>query len=116
MLQSFKPSILLGASSCLLLSSCSQEPQLRTVKELDNDRDWGIYRGDQRSNQFSSLEQINRENVEELEVAWTYRTGDATDRSAIQSNPIIIDGLLYFVSPAGQLTALDAATGELKWK
>lgn len=112
----FKPSIFLAASISLFLSSCSQEPRLKTVKDLDNDRDWGIYRGDQRSNQFSSLDQISAENVSELEVAWTYQTGDATKGSAIQSNPIVIDGLLYFVSPAGQLTALDAATGALEWK
>jgi len=114
--QRIKPFYAIVSVTCILLSSCSDRPSIKTVKDLDNDRDWGIYRGDQRSNQFSSLEQINRENVEELEVAWAYQTGDATDRSAIQSNPIIIDGLLYFVSPAGQLTALDAATGELKWK
>ena len=111
-----KPFFVIVSVICILLSSCSDRTSVKTVKDLDNDRTWGIYRGDQRLNQFSSLEQINRENVEGLEVAWTYQTGDATDRSTIQSNPIVIDGLLYFVSPAGQLTALDAATGELKWK
>ncbi len=104
------------ATAIALLAGCSDTPSAPTVKALDNDRDWGVYRGDQRGNQFSSLDQINRSNVQQLEVAWTYRTGDATRNSSIQSNPIVVDGLLYFVSPAGQLTALDATTGGLKWK
>ena len=99
-----------------LCMSCSKPSKVKTVGDLDNSRDWGIYRGDQRSNQFSSLELINAENVQQLEVAWTYRTGDATGGSSIQSNPIVIDGILYFVSPAGQLTALDAASGEAVWR
>ena len=104
------------AAALTLCMSCSKPSNVKTVGDLDNSRDWGIYRGDQRSNQFSSLEQINAENVQQLEVAWTYRTGDATGGSSIQSNPIVIDGILYFVSPAGQLTALDAASGEAVWK
>ena len=104
------------AAALTLCMSCSKPSNVKTVGDLDNSRDWGIYRGDQRSNQFSSLEQINAENVQQLEVAWTYRTGDATEGSSIQSNPIVIDGILYFVSPAGQLTALDAASGEAVWK
>ncbi len=99
-----------------LLFGCGRTPSAVTPRELDNDRDWGIYRGDQRSNQYSSLDQINASNVANLEVAWTYRTGDATRNSSIQSNPIVIDGVLYFMSPAGVLIALDAATGALVWK
>lgn len=107
---------ILGMAAACLMVGCAKDIPFKTAKELDNERDWGIYRGDQRSNQFSSLDQITVNNVTQLEVAWTYRTGDATKKSAIQSNPIIIDGVLYFVSPAGQLTALNAATGEALWK
>ncbi len=66
-----KPFFVIVSVICILLSSCSDRTSVKTVKDLDNDRTWGIYRGDQRLNQFSSLEQINRENVEGLEVAWT---------------------------------------------
>jgi len=104
------------AVTAILVTGCSRSEKIKTVAELDNDHEWGIYRGDQRSNQFSSLDQIDASNVDQLEVAWVYHTGDATKNSSIQSNPIIVDGLLYFVSPVGQLTALDAATGELRWK
>ncbi len=107
-------SIFLSAAA-LLLSACSSDPAIPKARDLDNSVDWGIYRGDQRSNQFSTLDQINAENVAQLEVAWTYHTGDATRNSAFQSNPIIVEGILYFVSPAGQLIALRADTGEQLW-
>ncbi|MEP6595709.1 MAG: pyrroloquinoline quinone-dependent dehydrogenase, partial [Ginsengibacter sp.] len=54
--------------SCFLLG-CNQE------KKNDYNT-WGIYRGDEGSNAYSQLSQINKENVKQLKVAWTYRTGD----------------------------------------
>ncbi len=73
--------------------------------------------GDHTSSQFSSLDQITTENVNQLEVAWTFSTGDLIDgvRTEIQANPIIINGILYSTSPLKKLFALDAATGELLW-
>lgn len=112
---SVKPLPLLAAAAALISTGCSNSESVKTVKELDNNRDWAIYRGDQRANQFSSLDQINASNVDQLEIAWTFNTGDATSSSSIQSNPIVVDGVLYFVSPAGQLMALNAATGEKAW-
>ena len=91
------------AAALILYTSCSKPSNVKTVGDLDNSRDWGIYRGDQRSNQFSSLEQINAENVQQLEVAWTYRTGDATGGSSIQSNPIVIDGTISGAGSASWL-------------
>ena len=53
--------------------------------------DWPVYQG-QGSNQYSPLDQITRDNVDQLEVAWTFRSGDASPdgRSQIQCNPIIV--------------------------
>lgn len=94
---------------------CSRNTPSISVKDLDNYRDWGIYRGDQKANQFSKLDQINASNVNRLKPAWTAYTGDAIRGSAMQSNPIMVDGLLYLVSPVGRLLALNAATGETEW-
>lgn len=79
--------------------------------------DWRVYGGDSASSQYAPLDQINTNNVTQLEVAWTYHTGDhrAEGGSQIQCNPIIVDGVLYGTSPALKLFALDAATGEPKW-
>ncbi len=82
------------------------------------DVDWPAYLGDAASSQYSSLDQITVDNVGELELAWAYRSGDSDseDRSQIQCNPVIVDGVLYGTSPALKLFALDAATGEELWR
>ena len=59
--------------------------------------EWRYYGGDAGSSRFSSLKEINKGNVARLKVAWTYHTGDKADRgrSAIETTPVIIDGVLY---------------------
>lgn len=76
---------------------------------------WEIVGGDKANTKYSSLNQINRSNVHELEVAWQYRTGDNTERSTIQANPIIVNGIMYISSPSLKIIALNAATGEEIW-
>src|SRR6185503_15916426 len=64
---------------------------------------------------------ITRENVARLEVAWTYRTGEADPRfattkpSAFEATPIIVDGTMYVGTPLGRVIALDPATGRERW-
>lgn len=94
-----------------LFAACQPESG-PTEPTADN---WRSYRGDPASSQYSALDLINRENVRDLEVAWTYRTGGAGQRSAIQCNPLVIDGRLYGTSPDLRLFALDAATGRELW-
>lgn len=83
-------------------------------RTFDNYTDWGVYRGDKKGNQYSRLEQISTGNVEELERAWTYHHEDPVGPS-MYSNPIVVDGLLYFTTPEVDAVALDAATGEEVW-
>jgi len=75
--------------------------------------DWPIYGGTAENNHFSPLSQINRDNVQQLEVAWTYDTGES---GGLQSSPIIVDGVLYGLTPSEKVFALNAATGNLMWK
>lgn len=95
-----------------LLTSCAAQPEKQKAF-----RSWHSYQGGQGSNQYSALEQINRSNVDQLEVAWTYHTGDKrTDPpSTIETNPIVANGMLYGVSPMLKVFALNAATGQEKW-
>ena len=80
------------------------------------DVDWPAHGGNAGHTQFSPLAQITAANVGRLQVAWTYRTGDARpDRSQIQCNPIIVRGTLYATSPQLKVFALDAATGRQRW-
>ena len=82
------------------------------------DVDWPVYLG-AGSSQHSRLTQITRDNVGRLEVAWTYNAGDAdteTNRTQMQTSPIVVEGVLYGVSPVTKIFALDAATGERRWE
>lgn len=78
---------------------------------------WATYAGTKDGNRYSSNDQINIDNVSRLEIAWTYNTGDKdpNNRSEIQCNPIVIDNILYAISPRLKLLALDAASGDPKW-
>jgi len=78
---------------------------------------WKTYNGGKESLKYSSLTQINTTNVDQLQLAWTYNTGDADSEhhSQIQCNPIIVDGVLFGVSPQMKLFAIDAASGIQKW-
>lgn len=80
--------------------------------------DWPAHGGDQAGSHYSHLRQINTKNVTRLQVAWIYRTGDKRDdnRSQIQCNPIIMEGVLYATSPQLKVFALNAATGKQLWR
>ena len=95
--------------TCVILSCKQQQKSYST---------WSVYRGDLGNSAYSSLDQINTSNVNQLEVAWTYNTGDAEEgnRSTIQCNPIIVNGRMYVTSPKLKLIALDAASGKEIWK
>lgn len=93
----------------IVLSSCNGQPE--KVWET-NPNDWADYLGGPDRNHYSTLSQITPENVAQLEIAWTYATPDS---GQMQVNPLIIDGVLYGVTPALQAFALDATTGEELW-
>ncbi|HEV8052014.1 MAG TPA: PQQ-binding-like beta-propeller repeat protein [Parachlamydiaceae bacterium] len=76
-------------------------------------RDWGEFLGGPGRNQYSTLEQINRSNVNRLQVAWEYHTQDS---GQMQCNPLIVDGVLYGMTASTQPFAVDAATGKELWK
>ncbi|MBC8111002.1 MAG: PQQ-binding-like beta-propeller repeat protein [Verrucomicrobia bacterium] len=79
---------------------------------------WQVYGGNAASMRYSSLSQINKTNVKNLQVAWQYsaQEPDTSNRSQIQCNPIIVDGILYGSTPQKKIFALDAATGKEIWK
>src|ERR1700684_622115 len=76
-------------------------------------QDWPIYGGTPENNHFSSLGQINRKNVKRLRVAWTF---DTEESGVLQTSPIVVDGVLYGLTPSQKVFALNAATGKLLWK
>lgn len=91
-----------------LLNSCDQN----TSTELDQSQ-WTEYLGGGDRNHYSSLNQINAQNVSKLEKVWEYKSGDS---GQVQCNPIIVNGILFGVTATNKVFALDAATGKLKWE
>ncbi|MFN0127153.1 MAG: PQQ-binding-like beta-propeller repeat protein [Verrucomicrobiales bacterium] len=77
------------------------------------DTDWPVYLGGPGRTLYSSLDQINRENVNQLTVAWSYDTGE---KGEYQCNNLVVDGLLYTATPNRRVIALDAATGREVWQ
>jgi quinoprotein glucose dehydrogenase len=75
--------------------------------------DWPIYGGTPENNHYSRLTQINRQNVKQLQIAWTY---DTEESGGLQSSPIVVDGILYGLTPTEKVFALNAATGKQLWK
>jgi quinoprotein glucose dehydrogenase len=75
--------------------------------------DWATYLGDKGRSLYSPLQQINRDNVAQLQVAWTYDTGE---KAEYQCNNLVVAGVLYTATSSRRVIALDAATGRELWK
>jgi quinoprotein glucose dehydrogenase len=101
----------------LISLSCSQGTSPPTGA-VAAQREWRAHGGNPGHTQHSPLDQIDKDNVSRLQVAWTYRTGDARPegRSQIQCNPIVVDGVLYATTARVETFALDAATGRELWR
>jgi len=100
--------LLFATSVILSIFSCKQNGD----KKYSG---WENYGGNKENNHYSSLTQIDTGNVSQLQVAWTYHTGDSDKATQIQVNPIVIGNILYAVSPKLKLFALDASSGKQKW-
>ena len=74
---------------------------------------WRDYGGAPDGAQYSSLRQVNRSNVSKLQMAWTFRTGDAR---GYLFNPLVIDRTMYVLAHNNSIVALDAVSGEQLWQ
>jgi PQQ-dependent dehydrogenase (methanol/ethanol family) len=85
----------------------------RLLSADKNPADWLTYHGSYKSWHYSALDQINRDTVKDLKVAWTHHPGRAT--RGLQSFPLVADGVLYYSGSYSRVFALNGATGELIW-
>jgi quinoprotein glucose dehydrogenase len=109
--------VCLLAATMLLFTGCNQP---RRAFDPNTGVDWPGYGGNKAGNRYSPLDQINAGNVRQLDLAWTFDTGENTDSAGrgheIQCQPIVVNGILYGTTPELHLFALRAGTGELIWK
>ncbi len=91
-----------------------------TIQDDPKDADWPVYGGNNAGNRYSSLTQINKDNVKNLQPAWTYDTGENNTPGErgmdMQCQPIVIDGIMYGTTPRLKVFAIEAATGKELWK
>src|SRR5665213_1382637 len=76
--------------------------------------EWTRSHGDASSSRYSSLTQINRDNVGNLQVAWTYHSQDG--KANIQCNPVIAEGIMYAPTAGNYMVAVNAETGREIWR
>lgn len=81
---------------------------------MDSYRTWTRSLGGPTSNRYSALDQINRDSVKNLRVAWTYHSGDGTGN--VQCNPIIVGGVMFAPTTGKNIVALDASDGTELWR
>ena len=94
------------------LTAGMAEPSLRDVGA-----DWPAYGGTYSARRYSPLAQITRDNVGNLERVWTYRTGDLPeDKWGAETTPLKVGDTVYLCSARNVLIALDARTGEERWR
>jgi quinoprotein glucose dehydrogenase len=104
----------LGFAAVLLLTIASSGFQKKSEGE------WSAYGGDPGGQRFSPLASIDAKNVQSLQVAWTFRTGDAYEPrfgrpTAFEATPLYVGGVLYIGTPLGRIIALDPVAGRQLW-
>lgn len=94
-----------------LLIACTQVS--KPASGNSGNVDWPSYGLNLQSQRFSALTQINQQNVNRLQPAWTVNTGI---KATFQATPIVVNGVMYVSLPFNHVVALNAATGEQLWK
>jgi quinoprotein glucose dehydrogenase len=108
----------LAALAVLLVAGCGPRPQAPASTTVAGWSKWG---GDDAGSHYSANDQITPQNVKQLKVAWTYRSGDLVPKGekrlglAVEATPILANDTLYTCSPRARITALDPTTGRQKW-
>lgn len=112
----------------LLLASCLSVSGA-LAQQGAQDGEWRSYGGDAAHTKYSPLDQINADNVQRLQVAWTW---DSVDQALRENNdvmqnrgsfrtyayevmPLMVNGVLYTTTSLGQIAAIDPASGETLW-
>jgi len=85
----------------------------RLVNAEDEPHNWLMYSGDYKSRRYSGLDQIHRQNADQLEIQWVYQLR-TLDRA--ETTPLVVDGVMYITESPSTVIAVDAATGRPYWR
>jgi alcohol dehydrogenase (cytochrome c) len=84
----------------------------RLLKADGEPQNWLTHSGTMRSQRYSTLADITRDNVTNLELKWVFQ---ARSFEKFEATPLVVDGVMYTVQPPNDIVALDAATGRVFW-
>lgn len=79
----------------------------------NNLSEWHRSHGNHSSNRFSNLKEINLTNIDDLDLAWSYKFDDL---GGIQANPIFAKGLIFMPSTKKSIIAINAINGKKVWE
>ena len=120
--------IFLAGSALALLAACGPKetasapaPEEKAFAAVDTARietasagaEWLTYGGTYDEQRHSSLDAVNKDNVDQLGVAWTF---DLATNRGVEVTPIVVDGVMFVTSAWSVVYALDAKTGEMLWE
>ena len=105
---------IVGIAVLMLLPSTllAQVTFERLLTAADEPHNWLTYSGTYASQRHSSLSQIDRANVADLELKWVFQLRRALD---FQATPLVVDGVMYLTQPPNDVVALDARSGRVFW-
>jgi alcohol dehydrogenase (cytochrome c) len=105
-------SSLLAVFALVLMPAQAQVTSQRLVRAASEPRNWMVYGGGYANQRYSGLRQINRNNAKKLQQVWVVQ--DQVP-GAWESNPLVVDGIMYLTQRPNDVMALDAKTGRLFW-
>lgn len=95
-------------------------PAIVPVNPQEAQKDWRHWGNTTAGNRFAALDQINKDNIGQLQVAWTAHTGDVPQSNGSgaedQNTPLQIGSTVYVCTAYSKIVALDADTGAELWK
>src|SRR5277367_2532769 len=114
--------IVCATAVCALVTAVLWAPMLAARSPQAGDTGWTAYGGDGGGMRYSGAKQINRGNVGQLKLAWSYRTGaldvktKLIEKAAFEATPILVEGKLFLSTPYNQVIALDPENGTKLWE
>src|SRR5918999_1410494 len=101
------------------LVGCLSQRQLPPVPASAPNIEWPVYGRDAGGSRYAPIDDISRDNVARLRVAWTYRTGEnafpTSRETSLEATPLVVDGTMYLATPLGRVIALDPGRGVERW-
>ena len=101
---------------CVVVAGTSGFAQVSYQRLLNAEKEpqnWLTYAGSYKSHRYSPLTQINRQNAEQLKLAWAYQMQRP---GVVETSPLVVDGVMYLTEPPNStVTALDVRSGRTLW-